>query len=244
MAKYLQLNIAKLQETIEDKQVLAENMAHELRNPLTSIKGFSEYLLKANVNKEDTKVALQHINSETIRLQNLCNKILNLSLIKHEQIKLKCIDIDCLISDIKKITFEKLKNKSIKLNIENKSQYIYADKELLLSLISNLIDNSINASENNKEISLKFYNTNTLSYIEVSDNGCGMEEKYIKKIFEPFFRIDKVRSRDNGGAGLGLALCLSILNLHNGDMKIESAKDKGTTITIILRHFNNSSKLP
>jgi signal transduction histidine kinase len=239
MADAVQNAVIKLQNTATEKELLAENMAHELRNPLTSIKGFSEYLLKGNSSDENRMTALKYIYDETTRLQKLCNKMLDISLQNHSGITIDSVDINNLIDEIKRAEYVKFNDKGVELEVEADISTLKADKSLLISLITNLLDNSVNASEKGQKVNLKFYNEGENTVISVVDNGKGMEEEYVNKIFEPFYRIDKSRSRENGGAGLGLALCMNIVNLHNGKIEVNSKHNEGTEFKVFLPTIYN-----
>lgn len=239
MADAVQNAVIELQNTANEKELLAENMAHELRNPLTSIKGFSEYLLKGNSSDENRMTALKYIYDETTRLQKLCNKMLDISLQNHSGITIESIDVNNLTDEIKRAEYVKFNDKGVELEIETDISTLKADKDLLISLITNLLDNSANASERGQKVNLKFSNEDENTVISVADNGRGMEEEYVNKIFEPFYRIDKSRSRENGGAGLGLALCMNIVNLHNGKITVDSKPNEGTKFKIFLPDIYN-----
>ena len=98
--------------------------------------------------------------------------------------------------------------------------------------ISNLIKNAMNVSEKNTKIMVNAFSMNDKKYIQVVDQGPGISEENIKKITEPFYRVDKVRSRKNGGAGLGLSICKSIMDMHGGKLLIESELGKGSIFTL------------
>jgi len=233
MAISIKGNIVKLEKAIYEKQTLAENMAHELRNPLTSIKGFSEYLLKGNISENNKITALNYIYSETQRLQKLCNKILDISMMKYENINPIKLSIDKITTEIQTIYVNNTKD--IRLNFNIKSKYIFGDYELIISLISNIIDNAINASKNKSKVDIEFSEDTNYSYLKVFDTGCGT--KNTQDIFKPFFRDDKARSRENGGVGLGLSFCKSIVDLHNGKIYINSQVGEGTVVTVILPYI-------
>ena len=111
---------------------------------------------------------------------------------------------------------------------------IYADEELFKSLLYNIIENAIKASSIGQQITLRAAMISGSAVIAVSDQGIGMSQEDAKKVFEPFYMVDKSRSRKAGGAGLGLALCVKIAELHNAVLTIDSHLGQGTTVYIIV----------
>lgn len=233
MANSLNNTFMSLTEIAKEKEMLAENMAHEIRNPLTTIAGFSEYLFNANISDENRLIALKHINNETKRLQELCNKMLNISR-DEKNIIIQKLSVKKIIEDINKAKKNIITSKDICFICKYDEEYIYADRDLILSLILNIIDNAINAIEANGKISLEFKKNELSTCITIKDNGIGIREKDLKNVFKPFYRTDKSRSRALGGSGLGLSICKKIVDLHNGNIYINSTFGYGTEVNIIL----------
>lgn len=200
-----------------------------MRTPLTSIQGFSEYLMRAKISEEDKLVALTHINEETNRLKQLISKMFELmtlkieSLISHE-----------IFDTIRKIEFQKLKAKNIELKINIEIEYFYADKHFILVVLTNIIDNAINASKNNSIIEASIYSKDSKTIITVLDHGQGIDAKDLPNVFQPFYKSDKNRPATYKGAGLGLSLVRKILDLHDGDIEVKSKKNIGTEVYIVL----------
>ena len=119
---------------------------------------------------------------------------------------------------------------------------LYGNSILLESLVRNLIHNSIQAlaEQKNPLVTVESGKIEKGIEIRIKDNGCGMTEEEIAHIFEPFYRVDKARSRENGGAGLGLSLCQQILQVHGGTLVYESEKGAGTTAIVHLRGFTKN----
>lgn len=220
---------------------MIDSIAHELRTPLTAVQGFSDMLLTVNMNESETHKALSFINSESIRLKNLINKLLEISVLTHDNINKTNVDVSNLVEKIKKLEFIRLKEKNINLVFDVEVKQIYADENFILLLLINLIDNSINASDENSNIEVKFYSDKKY-HISIRDYGIGIAENEIKNILEPFYRVNKSRSRKHGGAGLGLSLCKKIIDAHDGQLDIISTLGEGTNVLIILQDFNNSIK--
>jgi signal transduction histidine kinase len=233
MADVIEDKIQALENVSEDKQRFIDNLAHELRTPLTSIIGYSDFLRTNRCDEETTIQALSYIYSEGKRMEMLSSKLMDLIILKKENFDMKIIGVKELLYKINIFLTPKLKAKAIDLKITSEDFSILMDKELMIILISNLIDNAAKASKNGDEICLKAY-MEEVPVIEVKDVGVGISKEDIEKIFEPFYMVDKSRDRRNNGAGLGLALCSKIAEIHNAKIQVESELGKGTTIKIRL----------
>jgi len=234
MADSVEENVKTLKNAAEDRQTFIDNLAHEMRTPLTSILGYSQYLQSANSSEDERITAAGHLHDTAERLHNLSAKLLDIAYLRHEAIELLEIDIASLfeaLSELMKPIFSQ-RNITLKTSVETKT--LLGDETLLLSLLANLTENSARASNENQTVELCAYSNNGQTVIEVSDSGRGMTEEEAKKITEPFYRADKSRSRSFGGVGLGMTICMQIAELHNAVMEIESEENKGTTVRILL----------
>ena len=171
---------------------------------------------------------LTYIQSESKRISDMYKKLLLLSYKKNADLDFKNVNINNVFSEIYKTLKERLDSKNIDLIINNQLENIYGDETLIIMCVSNLVKNAINVSDVNSKIIINALKINDKKYIQVVDYGPGISKENIAKITEPFYRVDKVRSRKNGGAGLGLSICKSIMELHKGDLKIESDIGKGS----------------
>lgn len=212
----------------ERKQMLVDNMAHELRTPLTSIHGYAEFLEKANAAEERRLIAAKYIMSESERLQKVSEILLDGAFIRENKIEMTDIDLASVLKDIA----EKLRMRAEKAEVDivcNTSSAAVKGNETLLSMLFyNLAENAIKACTSGGRVRIScFENTAT-----VEDNGRGMTEEQLLHITEPFYRTDKSRSRADGGAGLGLALCRQIVSTHGAEMRFESEPGRGTKIFI------------
>ena len=232
MASSIQDKINELDKNSQDKQRLIDNLAHELRTPLTAIRGYAEFLQNASTNEQNRIIAAGYIVSEIDRMKNLAFKLLDLALVRNGGLDIGEISPLELLNQIKVATESKLKEKSIKLNVRCSLHRLTGDTVLLQSLLINLVDNAVKASDADTEIELSAY-IDTVPILEVRDPGCGMEEEQTELICEPFYRVDKARSRSSGGVGLGLSLCSEIARLHGADLRISSQPGKGTTVKVI-----------
>lgn len=232
MAEVIEEKIIDLKNASEDKQRFIDNMAHEIRTPLTSIIGYADFLKNNKCDEKTTQECVQYIYSEGKKLQIMSTKLMDLITLKKQSLEIKNINVKSLLNDISKSLTPKLNEKAINLKIISQDFNIIADKDLIIILISNLIDNAIKASKNGDEIVLRGYE-DKYPVIQVEDNGIGMREEDIKKIFEPFYMVDKARDRRNNGAGLGLSICAQIAELHNAEIQVDSQLGKGTTIKVL-----------
>jgi signal transduction histidine kinase len=232
MASNIQEKINELDKNARNKQRLIDNLAHELRTPLTAIRGYAEYLHSANTNEQNRIKAAGYIVSEVDRMQNLAFKLLDLALVKNSKLNVQKINPMELFNEVKSILESKLNEKNIKMDIRSSFTKLNCDHVLLQSLFTNLLDNAIKASPDNSAIQLSAY-VDTNPILEVRDWGCGIEEEQASLVCEPFYRIDKARSRSSGGVGLGLSLCLEIAHLHQAELRINSQPGKGTTVQVV-----------
>lgn len=228
MSKELEVRNNELIESANNKQMFIDNLSHEMNTPLTSIQGYAELMEKANLNDEQKGKYLKYIQDESKRIQDMYKKLLLLSYKKNSDFERSNVNINEAFNEIKNTLDERLNNAGVELIINNQLDYIYGDETLIIMCVSNLIKNAINVSDSGSKIMVNAFEMNNKKYIQVVDQGPGISKENIQKITEPFYRVDKVRSRKNGGAGLGLAICKSIMGMHEGELKIESELGKGS----------------
>lgn len=230
-------DISKIKEYEKIKKDLVANVSHELKTPLTAINGFAETALDTTKEKE-TKKYLEIIINNSKRLINIINDLLLLSNIenKDKNLEYEKVDLIKLLNNIQKLFEKRLKEKNLKLvlNLDKNNNEINADLYMLEQLFINLIDNAIKYTERG-EIKINTYKKDENKLIiEISDTGIGIPQEHIPKIFERFYVVDKSRSRETGGTGLGLSIVKHIVNLHNGEILVDSQVAIGTRFIIIL----------
>lgn len=217
-----------LEQEAQRKQMLVDNMAHELRTPLTSIHGYAEFIEKANTTEERRHIAAKYIMSESERLQKISEILLDGAFIGKNEIEMTSIDLEAVLMEAS----QKLQGKAERFGVEilcNTTPATVKGNETLLSMLFyNLIENGIKACSQGGKVILSCEN----GLVTVCDNGKGMSEEQLLHITEPFYRTDKSRSRAEGGAGLGLALCKQIVHTHGAQMRFESEIGKGTKIIV------------
>lgn len=209
------------------------NVSHELKTPLTSIKGFAE-TLKYVENEQQRIKFLNIIDEEVERLTRLINDILTLSDIEAKaENKDEIFDASSVVSNVYNLMQNTADAKEINLNVlENTEFKLKGDKDKFKQMLINLVDNGIKYSERGAYVSIgtKIEENNYILWVE--DTGVGIPEKNIPRLFERFYRVDKARSRANGGTGLGLAIVKHIVLNFNGNIKVESELCKGSKFII------------
>ena len=215
------------------------NVSHELKTPLTSIKGFIETLLYgASENEEIRDKFLGIINVEVERLNSLIEDLLILSEIeKTEKIAQdEEINLNYSTKTIIEMLSEIAKNKEISLlyNCESKMPSIYGNQSWFKQMMVNLIDNAIKYNKAGGEVRMSIKKDDEKNHVVISvkDNGVGIEEEHLSRLFERFYRVDKARSRNVGGTGLGLAIVKHVVLSFKGIIDIESSFGEGTEFIV------------
>lgn len=237
MTEQISDQISALELVAEQKQQLVDDLSHEMRTPLTSIHGYAEYLLTANVSEEERIDALLCIKSESERLAGLSQSLLDISYVSGASVEKKTVALSEIFESIEKRFDIKAGNEGVELSFEYTDETVEGDGTLIDLLFSNLTDNAIKACRDGevKKVTVKAEKNGNGVLVSVSDTGRGMTEEELLHITEPFYRTDKVRSRADGGAGLGLTLCRRIVDAHGGKMEFSSKLLEGTTVYITLR---------
>lgn len=235
MADSIENNASRLEKIAEDRQTFIANLAHEMKTPLTSILGFGDLLkIKKNVSEKERAEYAGIIVEETKRLRSLSGKLMELITIGSTEIEKNPVSIEKMISDTAAALEPILNKNSVTLICRTVPVSINADEELFKSLLYNLIENAVKASAICQEIILTSEIKDENVLITIKDSGIGMTKEDAERVFEPFYMVDKSRSRKAGGAGLGLALCVKIADMHNAKLNIQSELGKGTTVCITI----------
>lgn len=211
------------------------NVSHELKTPLTSIKGFAETLRMVDDDETRTKF-LDIIDKEVDRLGRLINDTLVLSKLESDIQNEEEFLPNNIIADVIVSVEEMAKNKNTKI-IEHctNNELLLGDVDKFQQLIINLVENAIKYSEENSTVIINSYSENGEYVLSVKDNGIGIPEEDIPRIFERFYRVDK--SRKGEGTGLGLAIVKHIVNLFNGKIEVKSKLGEGTEFIITINHI-------
>ena len=239
----------KLVEQMHEKELEAKQkedftaaFAHELKTPLTSIIGYADMLNSIDLSEEERREAYFYIYSQGKRLESLSHKLLELVSMEKQPMVYRPVSTKQLEENIRTTMRPVWKQKNIKGKIVMEKGTIYGDYELLLSLFYNLLDNATKAVAEGGFVLLKGRSIQNGYEIKVVDNGRGIPKEEIHRITEAFYMVDKSRSRKEGGAGIGMALCQKIITLHQGTLKIDSKIGEGTVIQLCFFGRSNGAK--
>ena len=217
------------------KEFVAD-VSHELKTPITSIMGYTDTLLEGDYDKETQTEFLKVVSSEARRMARLVTDLLELSRIDSNKKKTKkeSFDLGELAKDCQsKLGIEiKKKNHNVECFVTADVPPVYADKDDIQRVILNILTNSIKYTPDNGNIKIYVGFVYSDAYIKVIDNGIGIPEEDLHRIFERFYRVDKARTRELGGTGLGLSIAKEILDKNGGSINIKSEVGKGTEVVI------------
>ncbi|MDF9449134.1 PAS domain-containing sensor histidine kinase [Bacillus toyonensis] len=231
-------DITELKRLEQMRKDFLANVSHELKTPITSIKGFSETLLDGAMdNKKFCEHFLRIILKESERMQGLIEDLLDLSKIEQQGFKLnmETVDMKGLLEDIHMVLDNKAGEKEISLQVNVlKRVSVIGDPGRLKQIFINLINNAIVYTPAGGVVSVELAEDKYNAYIKVSDTGIGISKDEIPRIFERFYRVDKARSRNTGGTGLGLSIVKHLVEAHHGTITVDSEVGEGTTFTVVL----------
>lgn len=241
MADTITEKMNELTDAVKKQEDFTASFAHELKTPLTSIIGYSDMLRTMEMSKEETLEAANYIYTQGKRLESLSFKLLELIVLSRQDFAYREISVKGILGELEKVVAPTLKQRKIELKVDAEEGCVYGEKDLLESLLINLVDNARKAIPEEGEI--RIYGRKGLNGYEltVRDNGCGMKQEEIQRITEAFYMIDKSRARKEGGAGLGMTLCNKIVELHNARWTISSVIGEGTEIKI---NFPREKEVP
>ncbi len=217
------------------------NVSHELKTPIFNIQGYVLTLLDGAIN--DPEISKKYLERTEISINRLINILEDLDAITRlesgqEKLSLENFNIVKLVDETLESLEMEAQKKNIKLkraNVSSDSIMVEADRQKISQVLTNLVVNSIRYGNENGTTSISFSNIPERIFIEVKDNGIGIEEKEIPRIFERFYRIDKHRSRESGGSGLGLSIVKHILEIHNQGINVISKPGEGAIFAFTLK---------
>ena len=227
MAEAVENHIGELIETAERQRLFIGGVTHEFKTPLTTVILNADTLQNAYMDEEERQTALSYIERQCKWLERMTQKLLKLITLKQD-IELKPSSAPQLFERVEESMAETLRQRDTRLISECKLNTLSMDADLMPSVLINLVDNASKASAPGQAVTMRAYD----DVIEVSDNGIGIPESELARITEPFYVVDKSRSKKLGGSGLGLALVKEIVNAHGAALEIESSVGVGTTIRV------------
>ncbi|HDX9653268.1 TPA: two-component sensor histidine kinase [Bacillus wiedmannii] len=221
------------------RQEFVSNVSHEIQSPLTSIKGFARALQDDNLSEEKRKHYLTIIETETTRLSKLSQNLLKLTLLESEEYTPEKVTYR-LDQQLKQIVLNSeplWAEKEIELDLDLEKVHITADQESMSQVWINLIHNSIKFTPSGGTITIQLQEHEKFVEIRIRDTGIGIPEKQKQHIFERFFKADSSRNRAYGGSGLGLAIVKKVVDLHQGEIKVESEEGNGTEFIVCILKY-------
>lgn len=230
-----------LRKNEQFRKEFLQNLSHEIKTPVFAIQGYVDTLLHGALeNPEVNKKFLEKTASNVGRLTNLLNDLDQIS--KLERGELNLFKQNFIIQDLVKDVFESIsimaEQRNIRCSIKKGCESpltVFADKEKIRQVLLNLIENSIKYGKMNGTVTASMYNIDGRHIlVEISDDGIGIPERHLHRVFERFYRTEEGRSLDLTGSGLGLAICKHIIEAHGQTIHVRSTEDVGTTIGFTL----------
>lgn len=235
MADDLEEKIYELKREAERRERFVSDFSHELKTPLTSIIGYSDILRRKELNPERISLCANYIFTEGKRLETLSMRLLDLIVLKNQEIHIVPVLIREFLEEINFIISPQLKEENIEMLINLQPAIVKLEPELMKTVFINIIDNARKAIDGKGYIHITGIPDKDTYRIIIEDNGKGMEKHELSKIKEAFYMVDKSRAREQGGAGLGLSICDQILRLHDFEIEFYSTVGEGTKVTVIMK---------
>ncbi|WP_242241598.1 envelope stress sensor histidine kinase HitS [Bacillus cereus group sp. BfR-BA-01309] len=221
------------------RQEFVSNVSHEIQSPLTSIKGFARALQDDNLSEEKRKHYLTIIETETTRLSKLSQNLLKLTLLESEEYTPERVTYR-LDQQLKQIVLNSeplWAEKEIELELNLEKVHVTADQESMSQVWINLIHNSIKFTPSSGTITIQLQEYEKVVEVRIRDSGIGISEEQKQHIFERFYKADSSRNRAYGGSGLGLAIVKKVIDLHQGEIKVESEEGNGTEFIVCIPKY-------
>ena len=207
------------------------NASHELKTPLTAIKGFND-IIGMKTAEQSTKELSQKIDCEVERIISLIKDMLDLSLLESQkEIDAEDVDLNEIAQNVVQSLAPIASEKQVEISVQGDA-IVKMEREHAVELVKNIVENGVKYNRPGGHVDVKIFSDASRTTLVIADDGIGMEEKHLQRIFERFYRVNKSRSRETGGTGLGLAIVKHICTLYAADISVSSKLGVGTTITI------------
>lgn len=232
-------DVTEYEETSKLKQEMTSNIAHELKTPVASLRGYLETLDTLDLSEDKQQQFIHRAYIQSVRLSNIVEDVGLISKMENAtgQFNLEKLDVSQVVNDVRIDLMDKLSKSNIKLNLSLDSPlWIEGNYTLLYSVFRNLIDNSIDHAGHDIEIFIQNYmEDENYLYFLYYDTGKGINEKYMNRLFERFYRVDEGRTRGSGGSGLGLSIVRNAIKFHHGEIHVKNRMNAGLEFLFTLR---------
>ena len=235
MAGQVEQNILDLKESVERQERFVSSFTHELKTPMTAVLGYADLLRSQDLTEEERRDAANYIFSEGKRLERLSLKLLDIYVADQGEVVLSEQNPGRIVRDMVEHLEPGYREQGIVLTCRCGKGRCLLEPDLFRSLLVNLLDNARKALSDGGEVVVSVETTDEGCTLCVEDNGPGIPAESLERLTEAFYRVDKSRSRRQGGAGLGLTLCAKIAELHKGSLYFESQEGRGTKVTAELK---------
>lgn len=234
-AEQREIYIEQLRQSVERQEQFVGSFAHEMKTPMTSLIGYADLIRSGTLTQEEQAEAASYLYSEGKRLESLSRKLLELLVIRQQGIPLIPASPSVLVEQLARQLEPVYQGKGIHLSCDCEEGLCLIEPDLFWSLLLNLADNAQKSMDTGGELQFQQNMTEDGCVIRVLDSGRGIPLQALEHLTEAFYRVDKARSRKQGGFGLGLALCQEIVSLHNGHLCFENRPEGGACVTVELR---------
>ena len=229
MADTLNMLFDRVEQLMQGVRHVSDNIAHDLRTPLTRMKAQIDVLLDETPNN----ASVQKLSSEADRVLSVFSALLRISRLESEKKRshFEAVDLSLILKDAAEFYEPLAEDRSIKISSSLISATVTGDRHLLFQAFANILDNAVKYAPDDGHIRIRLSKQNKNALIEISNSGKGLPENELERIFERFYRSDKSRSTD--GAGLGLSLTHAIIELHGGKIRAENTQEGFSIITVL-----------
>lgn len=235
MALRIRRQVRELQDAARRQEDFIGSFAHEIKTPLTSIIGYADLLRSRPARSEQVRQSAGYIFSEGRRLEALSRKLLDLIVLERQDFPLRPVPLDAFLRRVAGAMEPSLQQAGIRLTVRTQAAAARMEPDLMGTVCANLLDNARKAMENGGEVLLEGFPEERGCCVQVTDQGKGIPAGELDRVTEAFYMVDKSRARAQGGAGLGLALCRRIVELHGGRLEIQSEPGQGTRVRVHLQ---------